>query len=177
MGSPGVQHVVAHREQTNKPNLACWAKRSRYGACVADGLTVDTSVCDGGVNRLLVGVTLTLHHGADAVFHDSHALLVQHASGTFAQVDLRHSHRPIDAVLRVALSWNAVDGVDGALAFVADKRSKWEVPYDDVHPDRCSFVVDQRLGINTLDDKLLVYRTWGSVTLCPTSQERRKSVL
>ncbi|KAG6375919.1 hypothetical protein JVT61DRAFT_2787 [Boletus reticuloceps] len=101
--------------------------------------TVDTSVSDGGVT--------------DAAFRDSHALLVQHASGTFAQVDLRHSHRPIDAVPRVALSWNAVDGVDGALAFVADKRGKWEVPYDDVHPDRRSFVVDRRSRIKTLGDK------------------------
>ncbi|KAF8441042.1 hypothetical protein L210DRAFT_3645285 [Boletus edulis BED1] len=101
--------------------------------------TVDTSVSDGGVT--------------DAAFRDSHALLVQHASGTFAQVDLRHSHRPIDAIPRVALSWNAVDGVDGALAFVADKRGKWEVPYDDVHPDRRSFVVDRRSRIKTLGDK------------------------
>lgn len=68
----------------------------------------------------------------DAVFRDSHTLLVQHVSGTFAQIDLRHSHRPIDAVPRVALSWNVVDGSEGALAFVADKRGKWEVPYDDV---------------------------------------------
>lgn len=58
--------------------------------------------------------------------------MVQHASGTFAQIDLRHSHRPIDAVPRVALSWNAAGGSEGALAFVVDKREQWEVPYDDV---------------------------------------------
>ena len=99
--------------------------------------TIDTSISDGGVTgtRLISSCSnpeLMLEHCPDAVFRDSHALLVQHASGTFAQVDLRHSHRPIDAVPRVALSWNTVDGSDGALAFVADKRGKWEVPYDDM---------------------------------------------
>jgi len=70
----------------------------------------------------------------DAIFRDSHALWVQHASGTFAQVDLRRSVRPIDAVPRVALSWNVGRGgeTDGALAFVTDKRARWEVPYDDM---------------------------------------------
>jgi hypothetical protein len=71
---------------------------------------------------------------ADAIFRDSHALWVQHASGTFAQVDLRRSVRPIDAVPRVALSWNVgIDGdTDGTLVFVSDRRARWEVPYDDV---------------------------------------------
>ena len=32
---------------------------------------------------------------------------------------------------RVALSWDAVDSSEVALAFVADKCGKWEVPYDD----------------------------------------------
>jgi hypothetical protein len=70
----------------------------------------------------------------DATFRDSHALWVQHASGTFAQVDLRRSVRPIDAIPRVSLSWNvgASGDTDGALAFVSDKRARWEVPYDDM---------------------------------------------
>ncbi|KAG8214830.1 hypothetical protein J3R82DRAFT_9979 [Butyriboletus roseoflavus] len=101
--------------------------------------TVDASVSDGGVT--------------DAVFRDSHAVLVQHASGTFAQIDLRHSHRPIDAVPRVSLSWNSVNGSDGALAFVADKRCKWEVPYDDVHPDRRSLFADRKSRLKALGDK------------------------
>ena len=96
--------------------------------------TVDTSACDGGVTGMHSCILSNPSSNVvlDAVFRDSHAVLVQHASGTFAQVDLRHSRRPIDAVPRVALSWNAVDGKEGALAFVADKRGKWEVPYDDV---------------------------------------------
>ena len=100
--------------------------------------TVDTCISDGGVTGMhsFMSSPCASHSSwsvfVDAVFRDSHALLVQHASGTFAQIDLRHSHRPIDAVPRVALSWNAVDGAEGALAFVADKRGRWEVPYDDV---------------------------------------------
>ena len=91
--------------------------------------TTDTSLSDGGVTgtRSISSCSnpeLMLERCPDAVFPDSHALLVQHTSGTFAQVDLRYSHRPIDAVPRVALSWNTVDGSDGALAFVADKRGK-----------------------------------------------------
>ncbi|KAH0832273.1 hypothetical protein J3R83DRAFT_13266 [Lanmaoa asiatica] len=101
--------------------------------------TVDTSVSEGGVT--------------DAVFRDSHALFVQHASGTFAQIDLRDSHRPIDAVPRVALSWNAVDGSEGALAFVAGKCGKWEVPYDDIHPDRLSLLANRRSRLKALGDK------------------------
>jgi hypothetical protein len=99
--------------------------------------TVDASVSEGGVTGMYsfmpsICGTPMVKLCVDAAFRDSHALLVQHSSGTFAQVDLRQSTRPIDSVSRVALSWNAVDGPDGALAFVADKKGKWEVPYDDM---------------------------------------------
>ncbi|KAF8838899.1 hypothetical protein BDN67DRAFT_970862 [Paxillus ammoniavirescens] len=104
--------------------------------------TVDASVSEGGVT--------------DAAFRDSHALLVQHSSGMFAQVDLRHSTRPIDSVSRVALSWNAVDGPDGALAFVADKKGKWEVPYDDIHPEKRSLLSERKLKPKALGDKTRV---------------------
>ncbi|KAI9464382.1 hypothetical protein HD554DRAFT_2040773 [Boletus coccyginus] len=60
-----------------------------------------------------------------------------HASGTFVQIDLRHSHQPIDAVPRVALSWNAVDSSEGGLA----------------HPDRRSLVADWRSRSKALSDK------------------------
>ena len=68
----------------------------------------------------------------DAVFRDSHAIWAQHSSGAFAQIDLRTSTRPIDAVPRVALSWNVWDTKDGSLAFITDRKSRHEVPYDDV---------------------------------------------
>ncbi|KAG1785218.1 uncharacterized protein HD556DRAFT_1423791 [Suillus plorans] len=103
--------------------------------------TVEVSVSEGGVT--------------DAIFRDSHALWVQHASGTFAQVDLRRSVRPIDAVPRVALSWNVgVDGdTDGTLAFVSDRRARWEVPYDDIHPDKRHVLSERKLKLKCLGDK------------------------
>ena len=64
----------------------------------------------------------------DIEFRDSHALWAQHSSGTFAQLDLRNSYRPLDAVPRLAISW----AVSGSFAFVADKKAPWEIPYDDM---------------------------------------------
>ncbi|OJA08915.1 hypothetical protein AZE42_07365 [Rhizopogon vesiculosus] len=103
--------------------------------------TVEASATEGGVT--------------DATFRDSHALWVQHASGTFAQVDLRRSVRPIDAVPRVALSWNVGVGgdTDGALAFVSDKRTRWEVPYDDIRPDKRHVLPERKLTLKLLGDK------------------------
>ncbi|KAI0003209.1 hypothetical protein BJV74DRAFT_812265 [Russula compacta] len=66
----------------------------------------------------------------DIEFRDSHALWAQHSSGTFAQLDLRNSYRPLDAVPRLAVSWAA----SHSLTFVADKKTPWEVPYDDIDP-------------------------------------------
>ncbi|KAG2139627.1 uncharacterized protein EDB93DRAFT_1298463, partial [Suillus bovinus] len=103
--------------------------------------TVEVSSLEGGVT--------------DAIFRDSHALWVQHASGTFAQVDLRRSVRPIDAVPRVALSWNVgVDGdTNGTLAFVSDRRARWEVPYDDIHPDKRQALSEGKLKLKCLGNK------------------------
>lgn len=53
---------------------------------------------------------------------------MQHSSGTFAQLDLRNSYRPLDAVPSLAASW----AVSDSLAFVTDKKIPWEVPYDDM---------------------------------------------
>ncbi|KAI0317396.1 hypothetical protein OF83DRAFT_146560 [Amylostereum chailletii] len=66
----------------------------------------------------------------DVAFRDSHALWAQHSSGSFSQLDLRHASRPIDAVPRVATTWDAA----GSLTFVADHKSCWEIPYDDINP-------------------------------------------
>ncbi|KAG1883918.1 hypothetical protein F4604DRAFT_1648655 [Suillus subluteus] len=114
--------------------------------------TVEASSSEGGVT--------------DAIFRDSHALWVQHASGTFAQVDLRRSVRPIDAVPRMALSWNVgVDGdTDGTLAFVSDRRARWEVPYDDIHPDKRHVLLERKLKHKCLGDKprMPVLQTMGT---------------
>ncbi|KAI6013318.1 hypothetical protein BKA83DRAFT_4360499 [Pisolithus microcarpus] len=101
--------------------------------------TVDASVSEGGVT--------------DAVFCDSHALWAQHSSGTFAQIDLRSSNRPIDAITRVALSWSVRHSTDGALTFVTDKTARWEVPYDDVHPSKRSLLSERNLRAKCLSDE------------------------
>ncbi|KAG2751139.1 hypothetical protein P692DRAFT_20918426 [Suillus brevipes Sb2] len=114
--------------------------------------TVEASSSEGGVT--------------DAIFRDSHALWVQHASGTFAQVDLRRSVRPIDAVPRVALSWNVgIDGdTNGTLVFVSDRRARWEVPYDDVHPDKRHVLLERKLKHKCLGDRprMPVLQTMGT---------------
>jgi len=72
----------------------------------------------------------TITHGVfvqDLAFADSHAIWTQHSSGMFSQIDLRDCTKPIDAVPRVAVSWEA----SGSLAFVSDRKSRWEIPYDD----------------------------------------------
>lgn len=65
----------------------------------------------------------------DIAFRDSHAIWAQHPSGTFSQIDLRDARRSIDAIPRVGATWEA----SGSLAFVADRQTKWEVPYDDMY--------------------------------------------
>ena len=64
----------------------------------------------------------------DMAFADSHAAWVQHTSGMFSQIDLRDCTKPIDAISRVAVSWEA----SGTLAFVADRPTSCEMPYDDM---------------------------------------------
>ncbi|KAI0044133.1 WD40 repeat-like protein [Auriscalpium vulgare] len=74
----------------------------------------------------------------DIAFRDSHALWAQHVSGTFAQLDLRHSYRPLDSIPRVAATWDAA----GTLAFVTEQKTRWEIPYDDVDPAKRPHVLE-----------------------------------
>ncbi|KAJ7509976.1 hypothetical protein B0H11DRAFT_1168825 [Mycena galericulata] len=78
--------------------------------------TVRGSAIEGGVT--------------DIAFRDSHAIWASHSSGMFSQIDLREATKPIDAIPRVAAAWEA----SGSLAFVADRKLRWEVPYDDLRP-------------------------------------------
>ncbi|KAJ7905612.1 hypothetical protein B0H14DRAFT_3079020 [Mycena olivaceomarginata] len=78
--------------------------------------TVRGSAIEGGVT--------------DIAFRDSHAIWATHSSGMFSQIDLRDATRPVDAIPRMAAAWEA----SGSLSFVADRKVRWEVPYDDVRP-------------------------------------------
>ncbi|TFK48866.1 WD40 repeat-like protein [Heliocybe sulcata] len=84
----------------------------------------------------------------DLVWKDSHALWAHHSSGTFSQLDVRHSIRPLDAIPRVAMDWQAA----GALAFVADKRPMWEVPYDDIDPEKGHAAQERGSKLKALGD-------------------------
>lgn len=64
----------------------------------------------------------------DIAFANSHALWAQHSSGTFSQLDVRNSHKPLDAIPRTSVSWEA----GGALAFVSGRKGRWEIPFDDM---------------------------------------------
>ncbi|CAK5277372.1 unnamed protein product [Mycena citricolor] len=76
----------------------------------------------------------------DIAFRDSHALWASHSSGMFSQLDLRESIRPIDAIPRSAVAWEA----SGSLAFAVGSRDQWEVPYDDLRPDYRAAMSDKR---------------------------------
>ncbi|TCD66714.1 hypothetical protein EIP91_001007 [Steccherinum ochraceum] len=97
--------------------------------------TVRGSAAEGGVT--------------DVLFTDSHALWAQHYSGTFSQFDLRQSSKPLDAMPRNAVTWN----VEGSVAFVTDKPKRWEVPYDDVKPEKRQSLQDKRVKHKALGDR------------------------
>ncbi|KAI0255356.1 hypothetical protein BJV78DRAFT_1273608 [Lactifluus subvellereus] len=106
-----------------KPELAPAKRRTDIGDPV--GIW---DVRRGHIAKWLVGGSAIEGGVTDIEFRDSHALWAQHPSGTFAQLDLRISYRPLDAVPRLAASWTA----SNSLTFVVDKKSTWEVPYDDL---------------------------------------------
>jgi hypothetical protein len=99
---------------------------------------VSESMAEGGVTGenpfsyafscMLVSSVVDLTNVVDIAFRDSHGLWAQHASGTFSQLDMRDSIRPLDAIPRVAATWEA----SASVAFVADRRKAWEAPYDDM---------------------------------------------
>lgn len=65
----------------------------------------------------------------DIAFADPYTMWAQHSSGTFSQLDVRQSHRPIDAIPQTSLAWEAT----GGLAFVTAKKGRWEIPFDDMY--------------------------------------------
>lgn len=64
----------------------------------------------------------------DFTFLDSHTLWSHNLSGSFSQIDLSRSSKPLDEIQRSAIAW---DGT-GRLAFVSDKPQSFELPYDDM---------------------------------------------
>ncbi|KAG5644463.1 hypothetical protein DXG03_008363 [Asterophora parasitica] len=85
----------------------------------------------------------------DLVFGDSDAIWTQNSSGTFSQIDLRHCTKPVDAITRTAATWEA----SGSLTFVTDVQTEWQIPYDDIHPDRRFLAEKQHLKMKALGDE------------------------
>jgi WD repeat-containing protein 24 len=98
-----------------------WAAKWAIGGLAAEGVA--------GTKNNLPPTTFILNLIVDIAFNDSHAIWAQHWSGTFAQLDLRDSIKPLDSIPRVAATWE----VSGSLAFVSDQRKRWEPPYDDMY--------------------------------------------
>ncbi|KAJ7125451.1 hypothetical protein C8R43DRAFT_1030196 [Mycena crocata] len=76
----------------------------------------------------------------DIAFRDSHAVWATHSSGMFSQIDLRDATKPIDAIPRTAATWEA----SGSVAFVANRRIPWEIPYDDIWPGLLPITEDRK---------------------------------
>ncbi|KAH9941480.1 hypothetical protein B0H21DRAFT_546035 [Amylocystis lapponica] len=87
----------------------------------------------------------------DMVFADSQAIWAQHSSGTFSQLDLRQSCKPLDSVPRMAISWEA----SGSLLFVTDKPKRWDIPFDDIKAEQVP-TVQERHKIKALGDPVYV---------------------
>lgn len=125
----GVQAVREQQQQNAGGDaIEIWDVRRGWIAkwCVTG------SAIEGGVTGNYIAASslcgrLTLYF-SDIAFGDSHAVWSQHSSGMFSQIDLRDAIKPSDAIPRVAATWEA----SGSLTFVADRKTQWEVPYDDV---------------------------------------------
>ncbi|KAF9457119.1 hypothetical protein BDZ94DRAFT_1302117 [Collybia nuda] len=117
--------------------------------------SVTGSAAEGGVN--------------DIAFADSDALLAHHSSGTFSQIDLRNCTKPLDAISRTPMSWE----VSGSLAFVTASKTKWEVPYDDIAPERRFIAEKLQVKIKALGDERYIptSQNMGTLTLEDATQE------
>ncbi|KAF9653438.1 WD40 repeat-like protein [Thelephora ganbajun] len=103
------ESIVSQTRNGVGDSVEIWDVRRQY---IAKWLLSNSAV-EGGVT--------------DIAFKDSQTLWAQHSSGTFSQFDVRDVRAPLDAVPRVAATWE----VTGSLTFVADKPSATELPYDD----------------------------------------------
>nr|GAT53244.1 predicted protein [Mycena chlorophos] len=116
-----------HPEPDGSPKLT--RERERAATGIGDSVEI-WDVRRGWIAKWTVRGSSIEGGVTDIAFRDSHAIWATHASGMFSQIDLRDATKPVDAIPRVSVSWEA----SGTLAFVADRRLSWEVPYDDVDP-------------------------------------------
>ncbi|KDR78745.1 hypothetical protein GALMADRAFT_244288 [Galerina marginata CBS 339.88] len=131
-GSNVPDSLYAAKEKLNlNPNLAPEPKHATPMTSLGDAVEI-WDVRRGWIAKWSVTGSAAEGGVTDIAFGDSHALWAEHASGSFSQIDLRDTVKPIDAITRVATTWEA----SGSLAFAVDNQDRWEVPYDDVAPDQ-----------------------------------------
>ncbi|KAL6299508.1 hypothetical protein BKA93DRAFT_805989 [Sparassis latifolia] len=91
----------------------------------------------------------------DVAFADPHAIWAQHSSGTFSQLDLRQASKPLDAIPRTSVTWDA----SGSLTFVSDRPRPWDVPYDDIKPEKKEHLQEWQSKVKALGDATFVPST------------------
>ncbi|KAI0628217.1 hypothetical protein C8Q77DRAFT_1150372 [Trametes polyzona] len=128
LSSPRLQ--TAHLGGTESPGNSEERAKSLTRADGSDPVEI-WDVRRGYIAKWVVNGSAVEGGVTDIDFGDSHALWALHQSGTFSQLDLRQSRKPIDAVPRSAISWNT----SGSIAFVTDRPKRWEIPYDDIDPE------------------------------------------
>ncbi|KAJ3511977.1 hypothetical protein NLJ89_g3787 [Agrocybe chaxingu] len=139
-GSSNLENIYGAKEKLNTPDIKTLPAASSLGDAV--------EIWDARRGWIAKwSVTGSAAEG-DIAFGDAHAIWAQHASGTFSQFDLRDTTKPLDAVPRVAATWEAT----GSIAFVVDRKERWEVPYDDIHPDQRAALELRKHPIKALGD-------------------------
>ncbi|KAL1761750.1 hypothetical protein FB107DRAFT_200662 [Schizophyllum commune] len=148
------------------PRRAIWRPGSETELALMPAEPAETDTVDiwdvrrGWIAKWAIPGTALDGGVAGIAFGGTDALWTQHTSGAFVQYDLRECTRPLDTIPRVAAAWEPA----GSLALVTDRPDPWEVPYDDVSPER------QVLRPKTIGEPPFRPRTQTVATCVPTSQ-------
>ncbi|TRM56232.1 hypothetical protein BD626DRAFT_441257 [Schizophyllum amplum] len=154
------------------PRRAIWRPGSECELALVPAEPTDTDTVEiwdvrrGWLAKWAVTGTASDGGVAGIAFGGPDALWAQHTSGTFVQYDLRECTRPLDAIPRVAAAWDPA----GSLALVTDCPNPWEVPYDDVSPER------QILRPKIIGEPPFRPKTQSLATCVPTTQHAELDV-
>ncbi|KAG6849182.1 hypothetical protein H0H93_010639, partial [Arthromyces matolae] len=88
----------------------------------------------------------------DFTFSNPDMIWTQSSSGTFAQIDLRNSIKPLDAMPTSTTTWES----SGTLTFATDTKPEWQIPYDDIPADRRVLAEKQGIRVKALGDTCYV---------------------
>ncbi|KAF8813412.1 hypothetical protein BYT27DRAFT_7158298 [Phlegmacium glaucopus] len=145
-GPSGLESIYAVKDKLNVPTVL-EPKSLTLASGVGDSVEI-WDVRRGWIAKWSVAGSAVEGGISDIAFGDSHAIWAQHASGSFSQIDLRDATKPLDAIPRVAATWE----VTGSIAFVTEKKNHWEIPYDDLQPDAQRYGSELRKTSKALGD-------------------------